>query len=190
MNNLEEMIEQIPGWCPKAQGEFLKTESSRANSLGQTVIELGTFMGKSTAWIASGQNDPEGFYTIDLHDPNYATKKGIDPEETPEGYLAWLDMLDKVCFVKDDSAKWSGNYRTLDNRPVGMLYIDANHDYIAVKRDFDFWEPFLAEESLVVFDDYTIDHPGVRQFFDEIRYHAQVREHGMVGHAAWIRWTK
>ena len=38
-------------------------------------------------------------------------------------------------------------------KQIGLILIDADHSYEAVKQDFGDWIPFLAEGGYVVFDD-------------------------------------
>ena len=64
--------------------------------------------------------------------------------------------------------------REWDREPVGLLYVDADHSYEGVKRDFEAWSPNLAPGAVVIFDDYRHmvrgkDHyPGVTHFVDSL----------------------
>ena len=50
--------------------------------------------------------------------------------------------------------------------PVGLLWIDGDHRYDAVRRDFECWEPHLR--GLVAFHDTIQPTLGSAQFVDEL----------------------
>lgn len=52
--------------------------------------------------------------------------------------------------------------RQYTGEPIRLLFIDADHSYEGVMRDYDCWQPLVARGGLVVFHDYAM--PGVRQF--------------------------
>jgi hypothetical protein len=52
--------------------------------------------------------------------------------------------------------------------PIGLLLVDAFHDYASVARDFRHFEPWLDSNGLVAFHDYASYYPGVRRFVDEL----------------------
>jgi hypothetical protein len=51
-------------------------------------------------------------------------------------------------------------------KPVEVLFIDASHDRAATIREYEAWRPVLANDSVVVFDDY--DHPDFPGVTDPI----------------------
>lgn len=56
-------------------------------------------------------------------------------------------------------------------RKFGFIYIDADHDYEAVKKNIREWWPLLAVEGILAGHDYDESHPGViravNEFVDE-----------------------
>ena len=50
--------------------------------------------------------------------------------------------------------------------PVGLLWIDGDHRYEAVRRDFEAWEPHLR--GYVAFHDTIQTNLGPRQLVDEL----------------------
>lgn len=54
------------------------------------------------------------------------------------------------------------------NRAIDILHVDGNHDYEAVKADFNDWARFVTPSGVVLFHDTCVAHFGVRRFFDEI----------------------
>lgn len=57
-------------------------------------------------------------------------------------------------------------------QPVGLLFVDAVHEYDAVMADVAAWAPHLARGAVIAFHDWTDDpaHPyaGVKRAVDEL----------------------
>ena len=52
---------------------------------------------------------------------------------------------------------------------VSLLHIDANHDFEKVKSDWELWQPLLAPDHVVVFDDTSwAAGDGPRRLVDSI----------------------
>ena len=58
----------------------------------------------------------------------------------------------------------------LGDKKVDMLFIDADHRYEGVKRDFENYSPLVKEGGIVAFHDVVrkVDNCGVWQLFDEL----------------------
>ena len=54
--------------------------------------------------------------------------------------------------------------------PYDLIFIDANHTYDFVKKDFYNYEPFLSEGGVIAFHDVDCpDWPGIKKFWNELR---------------------
>jgi len=55
----------------------------------------------------------------------------------------------------------------LVDRPINLLFIDACHEYSAVKSDYEIYAPLV--ENLIAFHD--VKHPacGVKKFWEELQ---------------------
>jgi hypothetical protein len=61
----------------------------------------------------------------------------------------------------------------LKNRPLDFLFIDGDHTYEGVKRDFELYSPLVSTSGVVAFHDIAV-HPEnlgclVNVFWDEIK---------------------
>jgi hypothetical protein len=54
-------------------------------------------------------------------------------------------------------------------QPIGMLVIDAAHDYESVKRDFVTWCDLVGKDGFILFDDAQYDE--IAQFITELPDH-------------------
>ncbi len=50
---------------------------------------------------------------------------------------------------------------------LDFVFIDANHEYDYVRQDLEWWYGRVRKGGLIVGDDYTTHHPGVRKAVDE-----------------------
>jgi len=62
-------------------------------------------------------------------------------------------------------------------RPVDFLFIDGDHSYEGVKRDFELWSPLVRSGGLIAFHDMRPDHPdGVPRLWAELRERFETEE--------------
>lgn len=61
----------------------------------------------------------------------------------------------------------------LSGRGIDFLFIDGDHTYEGIKRDFELYSPLLAPESLTAFHDIASEEQsenyGVTRFWREVR---------------------
>jgi hypothetical protein len=145
-------------------GDIYQAMVDRFNS--GTFVELGAWEGESAIFMAKAIKKSKKdiqFYTIDLwqpypvgnlvHYPNY------------ELYLSNIDPYkDYINTMRCDSAEAADHFKKVD-----FVFIDACHDYEAVKRDIMAWLPKVT--GVIAGHDYTADYPGVEKAVDEIFGH-------------------
>jgi len=64
--------------------------------------------------------------------------------------------------------------KRLDGRAINILFIDADHHYEAVKKDFELYAPLCAD--IVAIHDIVTKSAGVHRFWDELREAAMHRK--------------
>lgn len=139
----------------------------------EAVVEIGSFKGKSTCYLATGYTGSAGVFAVDPWDlPGNANGKhkfaSLDVLVTFHFQIAEMGLSTKVRpirqFSREAAAEWNPKLR------IGMLFIDGSHLYDDVRLDFDAWSPFVAADGIIAFDDYqTAKNPGVTRFVDELR---------------------
>lgn len=167
-----ERLAALSGLVSAEVGETLATLAATVPA-DQAIVEVGSFKGKSTCYLAAGAKDGNGahVFAVDAWDStgNVTGRFGFaDPStrDTFEAQIRAVRLASRITplqgFSVNVAAAWDGP-------PVGMLFIDGDHSADAVRADFDAWTSHLAEGAVVVFDDYdTPKNPGVRAVVDSL----------------------
>jgi predicted O-methyltransferase YrrM len=127
---------------------------------GGDVVEIGAWMGKSTAWLVEGaQKNPAqpGIVSIDPHLRNTWETFRRTVEEFA---LEQRGLQVRRAMSHDAAAGWT--------RPISLLWVDGCHEYDAVRQDIDDFVPHVIAGGWVVFDDAACGvFPGVEQAIAE-----------------------
>ena len=122
------------------------------------IIEIGSAKGKSTCAmaLACSQNARGKVYAIDPHTGNYWSDRVS--ESSYEFLLGRLRVygLEPWCEVIRKTSE-----EALANPPVAsadFVFIDGDHSYEGVKRDWQLCKPLLSEHALVAFHDSAWEH--------------------------------
>lgn len=171
-NNFEkvrQLTSEIDGWLSDSEGELLYQLAKKVPS-GQAIVELGSWKGKSTVWLAKGTEAGQRNKVHSI-DPHSGSKAHISEGET-NTYTAFTNNLTKagvqdiVVPLVNTSAEAVKRWR----EGIGLLWIDAMHEYEDVKRDFLSWEPHLLPGARVAFHD--CDQAGPAQVVEEYINHS------------------
>lgn len=151
----------IEGWLSDAQGCALFRAAAATTGKG-LIVEIGSWKGRSTAWLASGARLAGArVYAIDPHtgsreDPKAATFEAF---RTNLAHAGLEDFVDPLVTTSAEAA------RALPG-PIELLFIDGDHSYDAVRQDAELWLPKLVEGGIVMFHDVgTAGYTGPRRVF-------------------------
>lgn len=188
-----EQPEDLVGQVTPDEGRKLR-ELAAAVPANQVIVELGSYTGKSTACLAVGSAEGVGVpvYAVDLWDEGTSQKGGsfrkYDPRmgETrgsakfhhPDAFAKFCRRINQydpgglVVPCKQETAEAGQALSQQIQKPVGLLFIDAEHTYDAVRRDFRAWLPHVALDGVICFHDYAEKSPGddgVTSFVDHLQ---------------------
>lgn len=140
----------------------------------QAIVELGSYKGKSAAYLAAGARAGRGapVHAVDAWDlpGNTTGRHGYAEPGTYEAFCAqlrqvglWAHVTPHRGWSVEVAAEWPGP-------EVGLLYIDAGHEEENVRADLEAWLPHLAARgATIAFDDYrTPRNPGVALVVDSL----------------------
>jgi predicted O-methyltransferase YrrM len=150
MNNGAAIISMPQGRLLDSDMDILKKYSSV-----DTAVDLGTFFGLS-AYILSMK--AKKVITIDLFE-DFGMIKNYTSKETYKKLFAehphyYKDIVERFKNVKNIRIIKGLTYvipMDIDN--VDLLFIDADHSYEGIKRDYDNWYPLIPEGGLILFHD-------------------------------------
>lgn len=164
-----EVAHLIPGWFNEvnAAAQFLVLADVRP----RTIVEIGSYLGKSTVFYAKSLEvlGIDGTVTaIDPHTGDRQHLEALGVSELPSfdmfrSHLQAAGVSDTVRPIvatsHEAAAGWSD--------PIDFLFIDGWHTYEAVVEDGRDWIPHLTDGAVVVFDDAS-KHPGMKRAIREL----------------------
>lgn len=167
-----QMLAGLTGLISEEVGNRL-AELARDVPRSLAIVELGSFKGKSTAYLAEGARlgHHAHVWAVDPWDlpGNPSGRHGFASFGVMEKFyeqLGSMSLLEGVSAIREFSTVFASFWK---GPQVGLLYIDGSHVYSDVKEDYEAWSPHLASGATVVFDDYdTEKNPGVKKFVDEL----------------------
>lgn len=149
----------LAGYLWRREGARLAWLAERVPA-GQAIVELGSNRGKSACYLGRGS---KAGARVQVHCVDLWTlggqgeyqHLGFDAEETLATFRRQVaDQKMKTIVVEHQgdsvaaAAEWAGP-------PIGLLFIDGDHRYQAVKADTEAWLPHLALGAWICWHDYT-----------------------------------
>lgn len=166
----------VDGWLTRKE-ECALFRIARAVPRDECIVELGSWFGRSAILLGGGSVHGQGapVYAVDLFSAAGFAKEVLE-QRAGDAARDFLDrfqtnmcaagLKDKVTAVRSATAElgetWAGP-------PVGFLFIDADHSYDGVRRDWTSWKHRLVPGAKVAFHDYqNPSFEGVTRFADEL----------------------
>lgn len=164
----------IIGWQGEADMERLYHLASKCKG---DVVELGAFMGLSTlileAGICFGLNKSR-LVTVDhFQGSSEHAGLGYTPQMIRDGFLKNIrdaKFTDCISVFEMDTVKAASYFTDVS---VGLLLIDASHEYEAVKADFEAWYPQVYSGGSIVIHD-AATWPGPKQVYEEMKKEGKI----------------
>lgn len=133
------------------------------------VIEVGSYRGRSTVFLARGSMAGASVpvFAVDPHREFMGVLGGVfGPRDRTAFYEAMLknECSEIVSLINLSSEQFSTSWTTA----ISLLWVDGDHSYEGVKRDFNCWAPNLSSDALVAFDDAADPNLGPRQLINEL----------------------
>ena len=156
--------QSIDGWLSPREATtlFLLARITRANA---TVVEIGSWKGKSTYCLAKGLGGTGRLIAIDPFDASgevgsveeYKTKSGKkDLCSQFEENLSIRGVLNVVETWKRYSKDFVGEVPEID-----VLFIDGDHSIEGCKFDYKNYAPHVKSGGLIAFHDYRPSREGL-----------------------------
>ncbi|SFM74862.1 class I SAM-dependent methyltransferase [Thermodesulforhabdus norvegica] len=155
------------------------------------IVEIGSYRGKSAIALASGVRkistiSKPMIYCIDPHEEfigYYGGKFGSQDRGSFYRTMLITRAFRDVALINMSSHDVAQAWR----RPIGLLFIDGDHRYESVKRDFQYWEPHVLLGGLIVFHDATDPKCGPFRLIREIMESGRFQHVDTVGRICVLR---
>lgn len=159
--------ETLGGWFDY---ENLYRAEVKAAKDGARFVELGTFAGKSLAFLAVEIINSGKLVSVDAYDlwtgwKNQPTREQVEQTMIQHGVGAPLRLW------QEDSTTAASRH---DDGSVDFLFIDACHDYEAVRADIHAWWPKMKPGATFAGHDFLPQWAGVQQAVREFSAHVGV----------------
>jgi MMP 1-O-methyltransferase len=162
------LAEAATGFMPPAEGLALYATAAAYAPAG-LVLEVGTYCGKSTIYLAAAASAAgQKVITVDHHHGSEENQPGweyhdpslVDPrtgrlDTLPHfrATMAQAGLEEQVIAVVGRSA----DVARLWGAPLGMLFIDGGHTDAAAQSDYESWAPWVAPGGALAIHDVFPD---------------------------------
>jgi MMP 1-O-methyltransferase len=156
------------GFMPAGEGLALH-ETAAAYAGAGPIVEIGTYCGKSTIYLAAAARAAGQFViTVDHHRGSEENQPGWEYHDTDlvdpragrldtlphfRSTLAASGLEDSVIAIVGRSADVAGLWRS----GIGMLFIDGGHTDAAAVADYEGWAPHLVHGGALAIHDVFPD---------------------------------
>ena len=163
-------LDSIEGWL--SFNESLTLFDLVCESPNKLVVEIGAWKGRSTAWLwMASELAHKHLYTIDHFKGSSEHKKMYG--ETLDTYpdfcknmtrlMKLIGVTTPIHVLKESSDEAVERF---DDNSIGMLFIDASHEYEFVKQDLDLWLPKVSTIGIIALHDSNF--VGVNRAIQEL----------------------
>jgi len=153
-NKYDGYYNNIKGWINPEDLNWLIETSSKM----KTIVEVGSWKGRSSHAILTGCKNGK-VYLVDHF-------KGNNDENIKKGQPHWeatekdisiellenLKMFKNFELLKMDSFSAS---KLFEPKSIDMVFLDAGHTHLELKRDLNFWEPICKQ--IICGHDFTYE---------------------------------
>lgn len=161
--NIVERVSGIEGWLEPAEILLLERLARR----GGTIVEIGSYRGRSTVVLAEGVKAGAGgvVWAIDPHagsaffTPGH-TFNGADNAAFMCNVAPVADVVRVINLPSGEVGRWWA-------RPIDLLWIDGDHTEAGARLDWELWTPHVTPGGVVALHD-TTTHPGVIKLVDSV----------------------
>jgi len=133
------------------------------------ILEVGTARGGTLFLFARVSSADAVITSIDLPSGYHESKVPL--------YKSFAMQNQKINVIRENSHDFSTLKmveKILEGRELDFLFMDGDHTYEGVKRDFEMYAPLVKKEGIVAFHD-IVEHPSgagcqVNMFWNEIKH--------------------
>jgi MMP 1-O-methyltransferase len=165
---LRRLAEAATGFMPPGEGLALYRAAAAYAPAGP-VLEVGTYCGKSTVYLAAAARQAgQAVITVDHHHGSEENQPGweyhdpglVDPRTGRLDTLPHLRATLGGAGLEEDVivvVGWSARVARLWATPLGLLFIDGGHTEAAAQADYEGWARWVAPGGALAIHDVFPD---------------------------------
>lgn len=157
-------------------------ELAAACPQGGNIVEIGSYLGASTSYLAAG-GAQKGVHLTCLDTWQNETIPEGERDTFPEFERNIAGARKMITIIRKRSAELTLEELRL---PIHLAFLDADHSYESTKADAAAVLPLMALEGIVAFHD-VVTFPGVAKALGEILIQGEWCLDGHVDTMSWIR---
>ena len=147
------LVEPIEGWLTHREGVELYELARRCSALG-VIVEIGSWHGRSTVWLAHGSLAGSGskVFAVDPHTGSSEHRALSGDVWTYDDFRRNIEdagVGGHVVPLVETSARAAAAFE----EKAGLVFIDGAHDYASVRADWELWSPYLVDGGVLAFHD-------------------------------------
>jgi len=179
-----------PGLLTEREARFLALAAAAAPGRG-TILEIGSFKGKSTVGLASiaARYQLGAVVAVDPFTAPASTDPSLGGRAS--SYDEFRETLARAGLTEHVEVH-RGLSRDLANgwdRPIRILWIDGDHTYAGAKQDFDLFAPHLVDGGVVLLHDVLHSFAGpIRVFVEQVLRSPRFGPAGFCGSIGWAQY--
>lgn len=179
-NELKNQIEEnIEGRCCHHKVIVLKFIRDFFADRIKRYLEIGVHNGTSMSYVLNS-NSPITAIGVDLFEDTYGYYQEHDHIniQRSESNIRQNNPYNYPFTLIKGNA-WDTNTfnqveQTLQGEAIELLFIDGDHSYDGVKKDFTIYSSLVNSGGLIVLDDYEPRYPGILKFVSEIDWNQYI----------------
>ena len=156
------------GFLYDEEGLTLYEAGLRAGKLGP-LLEVGSYCGKSAVYLGEAARERETvLYSVDHHRGSLENQPGqewhdprlIDPRTGSLDTLPFFRRTIRAAGLDQVVVGIVGESATVGQRwgtPLGLVFIDADHDEEAVRADYEMWSHHIVSGGILAIHDVLED---------------------------------
>ena len=134
----------------------------------KNVLEIGTAMGGMFYALCQIAASTANVISLDMPGGNFGARGFTETEGDIERLSAYGKDKQKLHFIRQDSHKPATLARVkkiIGSGELDLLFIDGDHSYEGVRKDWEMYSPLVGTDGLIIFHDivdHSKTHPGCK----------------------------
>ena len=145
-------ISPVQGWLAKREA-YLLFKVARTSVPGSSIVEIGSYKGRSTIALANGVQAGVQIFAIDPHTGDKTEVEAGQLIDTFTEFLSNVQEYDSIVPIRNLSVNAVQEVRKRTQN-VDILFIDGWHSEEAVNEDINSWIPLCSNQFTIIFDDW------------------------------------